>query len=148
MYKKGDLTLGEEMDSRTEDYDYVKGAYLCHSCDSWVIGRIEQVDALILDLQAIRKIMVEEKIMSQRLPMSPWEVLCICGHSKADHRLFLPTRCRNLKCRCMKFNPDSNQLHYGNHYGNSKFTNLITVENRILPLAIICHNRRSVCGLI
>lgn len=32
------------------------------------IGGIKQLEAMLLDGQAIRKIMVEEKIMSQRLP--------------------------------------------------------------------------------
>jgi len=40
------------VDTRSDTYDLVKNAvYLPHSCDEWVIGGIEQVKKLIVDLE-------------------------------------------------------------------------------------------------
>lgn len=53
MYTKGLITLSDEMyDSRNSDMPGTV-AYLPHSCDSWVIGKEEQVELMILDLQEI-----------------------------------------------------------------------------------------------
>ncbi len=70
MYNKGELeTTFEECtsecdencykyhrsitDSRTDDYDEFESVcYLPHSCDEWIIGKKENVVALIEDLQA------------------------------------------------------------------------------------------------
>ncbi len=51
-YQPGDLQWGEVMDS-TENYDYVTGAYLPHSCNEWVIGDKDAIRALIADLQKL-----------------------------------------------------------------------------------------------
>lgn len=69
MYKAGDLNVSDPLepedetgyqeggvyDSRaTNSGDKIHGAYLNHSCGEWVIGGIEQIDALIADLQRAR----------------------------------------------------------------------------------------------
>ena len=72
MYQKGDVEVfdgedyyddEERSDLNFEPYDRrkVEGIKLAlpfvrlpHSCDSWVIGSIEQIDAMIEDLQAAR----------------------------------------------------------------------------------------------
>jgi hypothetical protein len=40
-YKSGEVKWGEVMDTQTDNYDEILGAYLPHSCDKWVIGGIE-----------------------------------------------------------------------------------------------------------
>ena len=49
MYKKGSLEFGKTMDS-ARDYEDVTGAYLPHSCDTWVIGGRKEIEDLIVDL--------------------------------------------------------------------------------------------------
>ena len=67
MYKKHDLTLTGPCTDTHDDWDevphyHVYGhfdvyphpvAYLNHSCDEWVIGGAEEVQAMIDDLTAI-----------------------------------------------------------------------------------------------
>jgi len=54
-YKKGDITVGEVVDYRTQDCDMVFAAYLPHSCEGWVIGQAHEIDDLIDDLQEVRR---------------------------------------------------------------------------------------------
>lgn len=53
MYQKGQVEWGSEIDTTTEDYDAIEGAYLPHSCEKWVIGGVENIQAMIDDLKAI-----------------------------------------------------------------------------------------------
>lgn len=49
MYKKGQLEFDEGM------YGNSTGAYLPHSCDEWEIGKKQEIEWLIEDLQEILK---------------------------------------------------------------------------------------------
>lgn len=54
MYQKGMIEWGTELDTSEEgDYCDIEGAYLPHSCNSWVIGDIERIKMLIEDLQKL-----------------------------------------------------------------------------------------------
>ena len=57
MYRKGDLQVTHDSyvsDARDDNYEGVPSgtAYLEHSCGEWVIGSVENAQALIEDLQA------------------------------------------------------------------------------------------------
>lgn len=63
MYQKGDLRIRSKnivddyrniTDSRVDGYPDVPAGhvYLPHSCDEWVIGGREQIEALMSDLEA------------------------------------------------------------------------------------------------
>ena len=56
MYKKGSVQVGLKMDTQTDNYDQIYGAYLPHSCNQWVIGGKQEVESLILDLQQALKL--------------------------------------------------------------------------------------------
>lgn len=88
MYKKGDLKITDEpcettdedgycdewglhkhtiSDSRSNDTRRLPdAAYLPHSCDEWVIGWQDEIDALISDLQEIRKAVVARTTLAQK----------------------------------------------------------------------------------
>lgn len=89
MYKAGDLkitdapcsTTGDDgdcnewdhkhaiTDSRTKNYDnLVDAAYLTHSCNEWVIGWQDQIDALIADLQNARTEIVKRTTKCEKPP--------------------------------------------------------------------------------
>jgi len=50
VYQKGDLSIGEPMDSKN-NFENVHAIYLSHSCDNWVIGGVEEAEQLVSDLQ-------------------------------------------------------------------------------------------------
>ena len=65
MYKKGELQIGAERDTRTDDYASVFGAFLPHSCNEWIIGGPDEIKALIEDLgMALVKLGALEKAIS------------------------------------------------------------------------------------
>jgi len=56
-YHKGDLDVDDVMDSNTENYDSDVWAYLPHRCQEWVIGGIDELEALRADISdAIEKL--------------------------------------------------------------------------------------------
>lgn len=55
MYEKGLIKIGKKMDTRTEGYDIIFGAFLPHACQEWVIGGPDQIKLLIGDLQEALK---------------------------------------------------------------------------------------------
>lgn len=80
MYERGDLCIAPGWCSRDENGDcplhehshihpldsalqYKRlfgGVFLPHSCDSWVIGGVAEIDALIEDLRAARFVLTRE----------------------------------------------------------------------------------------
>lgn len=62
-YRKGDLEIDvPDYDARDDNgydssykFNDVKVAMLPHSCDSWIIGREEEIDALIEDLKEAKQ---------------------------------------------------------------------------------------------
>ncbi len=52
MYEKGTVKWGVSLDS-TANYEDITGAYLPHSCESWVIGDVDHIRMMIEDLQEI-----------------------------------------------------------------------------------------------
>ena len=70
MYRPGDLAmdLEEGIIDSSDNFDTIKGVYLPHACDEWVIGGPEQIKALIADLQAALKKIDLAGIVSFRIP--------------------------------------------------------------------------------
>ena len=56
MYNKGDLKYGKTVtDTRTDNYDDGRWAYLPHSCNELVIGSKKEIEFLIADLERLLK---------------------------------------------------------------------------------------------
>lgn len=52
-YEANQLRVGKVLD--TEDYSFLLGAYLPHSCQEWVVGGVREIDLLIEDLKKAKE---------------------------------------------------------------------------------------------